>query len=401
MIILLVHHFPGVGGGTISGLDVASMLKDLGHEVFFSVPDPGTMIKESCDKKGIVCLNSPKLLLLTYHNASTNGLRCMLKYLTNRTPYKRWKKFLKDVNPDLVILNSSSQAPLIKVVKELNIPCFCCIRETYRGKGSTLINGILRRMISKADAALYLTSFDMKEWNTANKVQKVLPDIVDSQRYNIHNTNEIDSFKKENGIRNDVKYVLFLGGKSYIKGTLELLKAYSFVYSKNNNIGLILLGDSYLNKSLGKLFRIFHSFDYHYISDCRELVHQFIAKKMPVLDVGVMDDTSFWFESADLVAFPANTVHQPRPAYEAGYYHKPVILPDFDNFKDYFHEGENGLFYKKNSVNDLADKISFMCDSSEMLEQLGAGNHKAYLSSHSYCVAKDILENLLNYSRER
>lgn len=395
MKILIIHHSSVVGGGTISGLDVAKMLHLLGHEVVFAAPCKGDILISKCSELNIKLDIAGVPPLFTYHSASTGGFKCISKYLISSIRLnKRWFNYIKSVAPDLVILNSVTQAPLLSIIQKLGIRSICTIRETYRTFGSRLINRMLRRLVSKADAALYLTSFDKLQWSTSNRIQEVLPDVVDEERYSVHTSIEIQEFKRINHINSNIKYVLYLGGTAYAKGLKDLLDAYNIISNHTEKIGLFILGNLHQEK-VSLPFRILNFKEIRYRKECQALIQKFKDKHFPVFDVGLVSDTSYWYEASSAVAFPVKMVHQPRPAYEAGYYHKPIVLPLYENFSDYLNNGENGLYYEANNIQSLANKLETLLSTEGLVESMGENNYNIYLHTHSFNVGIDILDKVL------
>lgn len=395
MNILLIHHFPGVGGGTISALDVIRILRKQGHNVTFAIPNPCQMVVESCKSLGVRIKEIKLPPLYTYHNASSNAAKCVIKYIVSLKNKSYWKELLVAEAPDLVILNSVSQAPLISVVNSLGIRCIITIRETFRSQGSKIANKVLVNMISKADIALYLTEYDKKQWNSRNRICAVLPDVVDDNRYTKHTQENIEDFQNKESLQKKVKYILYLGGISSVKGALDLLLAYERIAEKRTDIGLLLLGNN--NRDVkGKLFRIFNKSEYNYYKKCHALIDKFINYGYPVKDVGIVPDTSFWYEVSTVVVFPVTSVHQPRPAYEAGYYSKPIILPKFENFCEYLRDGVNGFYYERGNFEDLAQKIDHLLIDTFSLEKIGMNNHSVFESTHSMNKAEVVLKDIIN-----
>ena len=394
MKILLIHHFPGVGGGTISALDLARMLKQLGHEVTLAVPTPCQMIKDSCKDIDVDLCSVVRPPLFTYHNASSSFAKCSVKYLISLKATEYWRDFLMKVKPEMVILNSSPMATLSGLLNKMGIPCICFVRETFRQHGNKLANTILRNMIGRCDMALYLTEFDKRSWNTKNTLQEVMPDVVDEYRYKKHKTEEIQSFRFNQGLNKEIKYILYLGGISKPKGSLDLLKAYRLISTKHNNIGLIVLGNTYNGNTISKFFSITHSGEAYYVKECRKILDELKHENKPIKEIGIVDDPSFWYEVSDVVVFPVNLVHQPRPAYEAGYYSKPIVLPKLENFMEYVENGLNGFLYNKNDENDLAEKLVLSMEGNNSLE-VGRANQIRYEKTHSFKVGVNILEKCI------
>ncbi len=395
MRILLIHHSARVGGGTISGLDVAKILCKLGHEVIFAAPCHGEIVTSTCNSLNIKLDTVGVPPLYTYHNASTNGFKCLSKYIVSYINLNKvWRNYIKGVKPDLVILNSVTQAPLIGIINSLGIKSICTVRETYRERGSWFVNYILRQMVSKADAALYLTNYDKKQWATSNRINEVLPDVVDEERYIKHTNSEIQKFKLEENLDPNVNYILYLGGIAYAKGALDLLKAYDVVARKNKKIGLLLLGNPHTEK-VSRLFRLMNHKELNYREECHSLIDDFINRDLPVKEVGLVPDTSYWYESSSVIVFPVKLVHQPRPAYEAGYYTKPIILPAYENFSEYLIDGTNGYLYDIDNAGSLAEKLLLSMSTKEINITLGQRNNDIYERTHSFSIGMNILDKIL------
>lgn len=395
MKILLIHHFPGVGGGTISALDLARMLKMLSHEVTMAVPSPCQMIVDNCRENGITLCSVKRPPLFTYHNASSSSIRCAVKYVLSLRSKRYWKNFFVENKPELVIFNSSPMATLAATLNKMNIPCICCVRETFRLHGNKMANTILRKMIGRCDMALYLTEYDRKCWNTKNTLQGVMPDVVDENRYKMNDSAAIELFRKEKELRDNTKYILYLGGISRPKGSLGLLKAFRRVSLNNKNIGLLLLGNTYQDQVLGRKFCLTHRGEASYIKECRDIIEDLKQKFVPIVEVGIVNDTSLWYEASDAVVFPVELVHQPRPAYEAGHYGKPIVLPKLENFMEYVTDGENGFMYEKNDINDLAEKLIKSVEEGNGVKA-GRANQKKCQETHSFEVGMKILEKSID-----
>ena len=246
--------------------------------------------------------------------------------------------------------------------------------------------------------ALFLTEYDKKCWNTKNLLQDVMPDVVDKNRYLKHSTEEILSFKRKWNLRDDTKYILYLGGISRQKGSLNLLKAFQQITDKYNNIGLLLLGDTYKKQTLSKSFCYIHQSEASYIKECRMLIERLEQKSVPLVEVGIVNDTSLWYEVSDAVVFPVELVHQPRPAYEAGFYGKPIVLPKLENFMEYVSDGVNGFMYLKNDTHDLAEKLLESVKEG-IGDNAGKSNQMKYQETHSFEVGMMILNKNINVLR--
>jgi glycosyltransferase involved in cell wall biosynthesis len=99
---------------------------------------------------------------------------------------------------------------------------------------------------------------------------------------------------------------------------------------------------------------------------------------------------------SDVIIFPVIKVHQGRPIFEAGFHNKPVIVPSFDNFKEYVKDGFNGLVYYKSSSKSLASIFDSIHNQKTLLIQMGKHNREMSLKNHSKLEAEEKILNLFD-----
>lgn len=395
MKILILHHFGGIGGGTISCLDVADMLIRCGHDVTLVAVNPCDYIYDKCRLLGIHMIDSKKpLVTLTYHRASSGWLKTCIKYLLSIRYFGYWTRLIKNVSPDLVLMNSSVQAPMNRILRKLGIKSVCFVRETFRSNGVAVLNNKLKRYIGMSDGVVFLTGFDMKSWcvDTVGP-QCVVPDIMNPVEKDVLPL----QIRKEYSIEDNIKIILYLGGLSAEKGAIDILKAYKNALVTNSDLCLLLLGGKYedfLNMNFIK--RILYHSTISYVKKCNELIDALKCSGAKLFDIGLVGDISPWYECADIVVFPVKKVHQARPVYEAGYYKKPVIVPAYPNFDENVVNGYNGLTYMVDDYEDLSDKILQILSCDERRIQMGINNYDMYYKKHTMDVAIKALSDFIN-----
>lgn len=392
MKILLIHHFGGVGGGTNSCLDIASLLVSQGHDVIISIPFPDNSIKKYCAHNNIVleAVNKP-VPCFTYHNASCSLFREFLKHLMYRRYLAWWKSHINKINPDLVMLNSMAQLPLSSIMKSRK--CVCFIRETKK-YGGWIGNTIIKNLMTQMSGLIFLTEFDKKDWAVSSSIKQfVLPDFVSLNLFNIPNY-DVSNLKKSLNIDGCSKIILYLGGLNYAKGGFDLIDAYKIVRRKCPNTKLIILGNTYdsvLKKRTNAILRPFLFFS---LLKYTRIIKNINHNKQDILLVGPIPDVNIWYYISDIVVFPVRKVHQARPVYEAGFYNKPVILPDYANFKESLQDGYNGMFYKKGNVKSLAQTLIDVLQSEDKISY-GQHNYLMYKAEHSEGYALGRLANII------
>jgi glycosyltransferase involved in cell wall biosynthesis len=80
-------------------------------------------------------------------------------------------------------------------------------------------------------------------------------------------------------------------------------------------------------------------------------------------------------------------------------YKKPVIVPDLEAFKEVIEDGSNGVFYKAENAEDLADKLESLYKSSESYNKMAMkGLRTANKLFNHKKIALDMVKSLESFS---
>jgi len=119
-------------------------------------------------------------------------------------------------------------------------------------------------------------------------------------------------------------------------------------------------------------------------SKVRKLFSIFMVKLgVNIYWVGKVSNVGYYLKKCDLVVFPVVKIHQGRPIFEAGAFSKPVIVPDFENLKEFVTPDFNGIIYEKRNSNDLARVIDEVIENKHNLARYGINNNLKYHNKHS------------------
>ena len=369
MNILIIQHFGGIGGGARSAIDVAQMLKNLNHNVDLMVGDVTNDYLSLIKEKGLnLIIDHPEFPIFNFHNASGSVLKTIYRFISTKKFIKDWNDYIKKSwKYDLVILNSSVLCPLVEIFQKLQI------------------NNIEKNYLRKAEAVVYLTNFDKNAWNCGMN-QFVIPDVVDSEMFPLVSLQPIQDSVK----------LLYLGGLNFYKGALDLLKALYGLKEKTFNYELYILGnlyEEYDNFSfLRKCISIKHI---KYRKDCINYINKINKDYKRIKLVGIVKDVSKYYRISNVIIFPVKKVHQPRPVYEAGYYGRTVVIPNYDNFNESIINGYNGYTYKKNNIESFEKSLIEVFSNLDEVVKRGQANKKLTIDNHSFANAIPILENIL------
>lgn len=402
MKIMVVHHFGQIGGGTNSCFDVCRMLVEEGHDVVVVIPNPSDPVIQLAQDINVRLIASPvKAVCLSCHNADSGTVKTMAKFVLSIKNTGYWKRLFQKEQPDLIMLNSSVQGPLVYIAHQLGIKTICFIRETVREKGVRFWKNVNKKLLSKADGLAFLTSYDVLAWNIpCCGRQIVIPDIVDEKRFKLDTkVNECHEYDLDS----EERYLLYLGGLSEEKGALDLLRAFRICAQRNEKLYLIILGDTTGGafQRQGVVHRLFRHKAIKYYETCKKELAILGKEYGRVLEIGLVSDVSPWYCRADAIIFPVKKVHQARPVFEAGLFRKPVIVPDYANFQDSVMTGFNGVIYRKDRVDDMAEKILGLLESEDALRKMGENNYEVYCKEHTYQVAKEKLNELIRVIAEK
>ncbi|KMK90184.1 glycosyltransferase family 4 protein [Rossellomorea marisflavi] len=377
--ILVIHHSNDLGGGTLSCFDVINALKETAdYNITLALPNCKGSAYNSAKKLKIRVIESPPSLVFSYYNGSSSLLKASIKVMNRYRYLSKWRKFFEKEKPDLVILNSMVQWPLISMLKKLNIKNVCFVRETMRGNSNTPINKIIKRNLLNATGISFLSNFDKNQWNLpAILNQTVIPDSVNIQLFN-------NGISKENSrnnlsLKEDTFYILYVGGMSKLKGADILIKAMKNIQVEKvellfvGDLGGNLISDQHRLKNYSRIKFVNKVNKYVEVNNLRTKIRF----------VGLQDEMNSWYAACDVVVFPTKKAHQARPIYEAGVFEKPVIVSDFPNFYEYLIPGKSGLVFKPGCYNELASNIQALHGNESLCAYLGKNNYLLTMKYHN------------------
>jgi glycosyltransferase involved in cell wall biosynthesis len=347
--VTVVHHYGGLGGAGKSLLNnVRILVNHWSVHVILPAGEPSDIDGELKKIKGVRVSYFDFIPSIPLYSGGFTMLSPAL-YVHLVKSFVSMKSFcalIEKTKPDLLIVNSLITSWLS--VKLLGVRKICFVRETQL---STLGNVFLKYFLNRFDKVVFISNYDSTCWGLSTEVCL------------IENTVEYDEeLAPVVSVRADKFKLLYLGGTSYIKGFYFLLA--SLILTKcRHEIEITILGavDRRVEKLISFLLR----------------------RYLNIVFVGKVSNVSKYYIDCDAVIFPVVKVHQGRPIFEAGYHHKAVIVPDFDNLKEYVDDGVNGFTYYKGSCVSLANVFENLLDNYSDVKFCGDRNYEQYLSKHT------------------
>ena len=176
----------------------------------------------------------------------------------------------------------------------------------------------------------------------------------------------------------DNKYILFLGYPWYLKGVDILIKSFNMVTSEFKNYKLKIVGycpegfDYYKSLAKGN-----ENIEFH-----KPVFYDKVVKLMA---------------GCSLFILPSRTEAMGRVLLEAMACEKPIIASNVGGIPEVIKNGYNGLLFKSENVNDLADKIRLVLSNKKFASVLG-NNAYVYVKEKlsEECYAKNYINMIKN-----
>ncbi len=147
--------------------------------------------------------------------------------------------------------------------------------------------------------------------------------------------------------------ILTVARLSFQKGIDLLLRAFAAVVSDFSNYQLVLIGDGELAEKL------------------RSLAVE-LAITDNVLFLGRRPDVAEWLRAATLFVLPSRSEGLSFALLEAMSAGVPVLASDASSIPDLIEDGQNGILFKKESIEDLIKKLSWALSNHQNMQEMAA-----------------------------
>lgn len=406
--ILFVHHFPGMGGATMSMYYIVERLDKAKYDVSVLFLEENGDGIQYFREKGVKVLTMKGIP--SYPHADNSRLsfisRNPLKPLT--LAYEVIKsvpilvKWFENHTFDIVHLNTSLLLPFGKAAHLAGVKVVWHLREPlYRG-----FFGIRKKIIQKwikryADKIFAISSVEAKRLGKSDKLS-VVYNYIDFNKFEKGLTG--DSIRKEFSLSPTDVVVCNLGGLVHSKGAEVYVKAAGLLSKKRPEIKFLLVGDFKTVKSLqGKAKLKYYlkkwlglKVDQGYPVFC--LIKKYKLDSSFIF-TGLRTDIPAILAASDILAWTATVPHFARPIIEASAMERAIIAADFNNTREAMIVNETGILFQPGNASDLANKIEILCDDLLLRERLGkAGKQlalKKFNADHNFSQIKNVYDILV------
>lgn len=184
-------------------------------------------------------------------------------------------------------------------------------------------------------------------------------------------------FNSKNKISDNSFSILFLGRLNKDKGIYDLIDAYIKLRIKNLDINLIIVGSD------------------------EENFHSYISTKLKKFSNNVYlfshtDKPENFYPLADLFIMPSHREGFGTSVIEAASCGIPSIASKIYGLSDAIVDGQTGLLFEKENINDLTSKIEFLYKNREILNKYSKNARKRAIECFSQDKIIDELINLYN-----
>lgn len=396
MKILYIHHGNVIGGSQVSLLNTILGLKqidDIDFKVLCFNEKMKSFFKEKADVETGDIFNPCLILgraLIGWNNIfDKQTFKMILEEIKLfPTSIKIQTEQLRKEKPDIIHLNSSILFTTALAAKRLNIPIVWHVREVLYGSSYNIRKIFAGWLIRKfADKVIAISPSEAKSLGK-DETQKVdvVFNFVDFTKFDYQKYNNLKE-KEKLKIKPDEKLIISLGGLSWRKGTLELLKAMKYT---GKNIKLIIAGDYLTKNTISKKrllnvcienilvkLRVKKTYTKEYLYRVEKAFEALPSGKAHF--IGPLTDVIPLIAACDLLASPHTFPHFSRPIFEAGAMKKPVIAFDIEGISENIDHDIDGILVKKISEKALAEGINNYISQSDKLREMGEkGFEKAY-----------------------
>ncbi len=373
--ILLIHHSGVIGGAGVSLNNMMKALRDE-NELYVAVStEPDDMVKLfRSDPSNTVIPYGRRIGALTFYSGGDSAFSPRFVYRALLIPRqkKTFDRMIAQVDPDIVVVNSMTTSWLGRLGEVKKRKSVCFVRETFRGAGNHPVNRYIKSCLEHFSKVIFLSDYDKRAASLKKASSEVLYNYIVDNQFDRSVTKKQACEKL--GVDDSGFLVLFVGGVSSIKGFDVAARA---VLSSDKNIRLIVAGNDFSEAAR--------------IKDRKERAYfrrweEYIRANDPdgrIRFVGRQLDMSYCYACADAVIFPMREPHQARPAFEAGFFRKPIIITDCENIREFVTDGYNGLTAENENVEAFREKIELLAGDEALKNRLGMNNYDRYLRNHS------------------
>jgi glycosyltransferase involved in cell wall biosynthesis len=387
--VLYLHHPFVLGGSSVSLL---YLLQHLDREVYDPVVAciyEAPQVMDFYESRGFPTIGVPGSMF-SHTTAgwwplnNPLGIARLLQWLV-RLPgaAARLRSALREIQPDVVHLNSLTLAPYAPLVRRMGLPVVLHVRESVHPGHFGLRRALLRRLAKRScDEVVFISEHD-RELLTGDSTGEVIYNFVDFQQFDkdLSRSAARDSL----GLENSDRVVLYVGGISGIKGIIPLLEALPEVRARVPSLVCLMPGAEFPARrgGLGGILRRAFSAVGWRSAEEERADQLFVAGGLSsyVRLSPFATNIPQMIAAADVVVFPSVEPHFARPVMEAAAMARPVVASDIGGTNEIVEQGVTGLLVPPGDSRALAAALIEVLDGARSAATaMGVEAHRRALS---------------------
>ncbi|MBI3760391.1 MAG: glycosyltransferase family 4 protein [Chloroflexi bacterium] len=376
--ILYIHHGGGLGGAPLSLLYLLRQLDRAKYDPVVLCLRDGPVV-EMYRRDGIETIVARGIDEFSHTALEWYGgfdlWRLPGKVLRFWPSIIRTRRYLRELKPDLVHLNSSTLAAPARAARREGIPVVWHIREPLADGYFGLRREWLKRHIhSDAARVIAVSRFDASRLVLSDRV-RVIHNFVDFAEFD--RAMDAVGARRALGLTPAQSVVTMLGGVARPKGTLPFVRALPLVRRAVPNVRFLVagppprVGASQPLKSFAKFLLGADAYDRAVMAAASEGLTSGHLRF-----IGMRSDVPQVLAATDVLAFPSVEPHFARPIIEAGAMAKPVVASRLGGPLELVVDGETGLLAPPNDPESLADAIVALLKDPERAAAMGEAGYR-------------------------
>lgn len=382
--LIVIQHIGEVGGSGIGLLAILNMLKDKFDIVVYCVKEPDGLTKLLIEN-GYAVKTVPSIPLFGYLSGGPVlfSIDFLLPFFRIKKGMKEWSRIFREEAPNVVFANSMVLSWMIPVIKQnCNAKALCYVREVLPNRWDPRARKILGNL-EIFDAVWFISEHERKHFRLQHPVTYIIRDSLTGKAPELIES-EHDPFDGK------VFHVLYVGGLSALKGIKTVMRSIKYL---DHHITIDIAGNLSQYRFDNKKDASFLKIVKNYIFTIKSVPRNIIYKQLRTIHrmyperinlIGHLNNLEDMYKNCHVLIFPSKKPHQARPAFEAGFFNKPVIISDFKQTRENVIDGYNGLTVKPNDPKALADAINRLAKDRDYCIQLGHNNRLESMKKNTF-----------------
>lgn len=273
------------------------------------------------------------------------------------------------------------QLIMVLIAKVLNRSIVITVHDIESFAGRTNNTYIEKLILNIATKLVVHNRVSYQELVTKHPSVASKTDIISAGNF----ISRISSYSKSEALtelklEKDVKYLLFFGQIKKVKGLDLLLRSFSELLKRNDNVKLIIAGRPYKStfKEYDELIETLRI-----SNNIKQLIHYIDDRTMQLL-----------LSASEAVVLPYKKIYQSGVAFMAMSAAKCVVASNLDGLNDVIDDNVNGKLFRPEDTNDLTRCLEEILQDESLRNRLGKLAREKMISNYAWINSARSLKNV-------